>query len=338
MPSTSRIGLQNPDHTSYHYRLIKSEHARIFKAAKYSWSSQGLYSVSATEIALRCAAVFTRAFKRQKAKTKAELVAEISRLKEGKEPGSSYPSSGLKLDDSSTAVPNNVSSGQGGAVVEAIDSAYLASPSSSLTHSVPTGPAGPDDLSTQSIPPLDTHQNEGLNDSDVHGVDYGVPWLGAGKANACFDNFHRLYAPFLPGIWGFSQSTPAEYFAASPFLFWTIIATGARRYGELPLLHKAADIVQKLASDTILSGAQQPLAAIKAVLLLCIWPIPKDTLWKDPSPALIGAAVQLAIQQGLHIAGSSQQHDFARTVLHMTEEDRAAQTRLWAYCVTVFQK
>ncbi|KAF2173686.1 hypothetical protein M409DRAFT_48626 [Zasmidium cellare ATCC 36951] len=282
----------------------------------------------------------TRAFKRQKAKTKAELVAEISRLK-----GGDGLEAGISSKEPIVKVANSNSTGSGNGNVEN----YAVSPtrsSSGVSRSAFVGNGVPVGRGTST---LGTHHEEESTETSPIVTDdaslrdsgsapcYGVSWLTTAKAEACFESFFHLYSPFLPGIWACLPSAPAEYFAASPFLFWTIIATGARRHGDPQFLHKVAHRVHLQASDTILSGAQQPIAAIKAVLLLCIWPIPKDSLWKDPSPALIGAAVQLAIQQGLHVAGSRQEHAFSRTVLHMTEEDRAARARLWVYCVTVFQ-
>jgi transcriptional regulatory protein LEU3 len=101
----------------------------------------------------------------------------------------------------------------------------------------------------------------------------------------------------------------------------------------------------------------QPIPAIQAVLLLCSWPMPTSTLFTDPSHALAGAAMQLAIQNGLHILCREQ--DFARRPtkkeddlgpspaqsidpkseigLWSADGEIVFRIRLWVHCVTVFQ-
>ena len=85
-----------------------------------------------------------------------------------------------------------------------------------------------------------------------------------------------------------------------------------------------------------LYSISRPIPAIQAVLILCLWPLPISTMWKDPSHALIGAAVQLAVQNGLHVVGHEQ--DFARTLSKSTESERLGRARLWIHCLIVFQR
>ena len=53
----------------------------------------------------------------------------------------------------------------------------------------------------------------------------------------------------------------------------------------------------------------RPIPVVQAVILLCSWPMPLNTLYKDPSHALAGAALHLAVQNGLHML--CQEGDFA---------------------------
>ena len=85
-----------------------------------------------------------------------------------------------------------------------------------------------------------------------------------------------------------------------------------------------------------LYSISRPIPAIRAVLVLCLWPLPISTMWKDPSHALIGAAVQLAVQNGLHVVGHEQ--DFARTLSKSTESERLSRARLWIHCLIIFQR
>jgi hypothetical protein len=75
---------------------------------------------------------------------------------------------------------------------------------------------------------------------------------------------------------------------------------------------------------------------IKASLLLCLWPLPVHTMWKDESPAIAGAAMQLAVQHGLHY--SARRQDFVRVALKRPAAEKPFLASLWAHCVTVFQR
>jgi len=96
---------------------------------------------------------------------------------------------------------------------------------------------------------------------------------------------------------------------------------------------------------------------IQAIILLCLWRPPISTIFRDPSPALAGAAMQLAIQNGLHMIG--RETDFSwkpgkkkslfdpnaiQGSMMGTEEEPTTideemlfRARLWAYCLIVFQ-
>jgi hypothetical protein len=85
-----------------------------------------------------------------------------------------------------------------------------------------------------------------------------------------------------------------------------------------------------------LYSISNPIPAIEAVLLLCLWPLPINTMYKDPSHALAGAAMQLAVQNGLHIFGHEQ--DFIRTRVCSPDSGKVFRAQLWMHCVTVFQR
>ena len=147
--------------------------------------------------------------------------------------------------------------------------------------------------------------------------------------------FFLHYAPYIPGVYDSSVS-PDEYYGLSQFLFWSIVCTGARKYTKDPtIMERVARRIMNLALSSIYS-ISQPILAIQAVLLLCLWPLPISTMYKDPSHALAGAAMQLAIQQGLHVFGHEQ--DFARTQLWFADSDKIFRARLWINCLIVFQR
>ncbi|KAK4893998.1 hypothetical protein LTR27_007804 [Elasticomyces elasticus] len=80
---------------------------------------------------------------------------------------------------------------------------------------------------------------------------------------------------------------------------------------------------------------ENAIPTIQAAVLVCLWPFPVDSTFKDPSHAVAGAAMHLAVQKGLRYA--SRKQDYARVALVQAEADRMFRARLWAYCVVAFQ-
>ncbi|KAJ9610476.1 hypothetical protein H2200_005253 [Cladophialophora chaetospira] len=146
--------------------------------------------------------------------------------------------------------------------------------------------------------------------------------------------FFAHYEGFIPGLFD-PNMLPERYYELSPFLFWCIVATGARRYADDPtLFQRIVSQVLKIALETLFSFSN-PFPKIQAVLLLCLWPIPTNTLWQDSSHALAGVAMQLAVQNGLHIFGHEQ--DYARQNIDTANSEVSLRFRLWIYCLVVFQ-
>jgi transcriptional regulatory protein LEU3 len=150
--------------------------------------------------------------------------------------------------------------------------------------------------------------------------------------NLC--RFFQHYAPFLPGL--LDPDTPwTSYHQRSPFLFWTIICTGARHFPDLGFFQSVSSKVRTLTGSSLLQ-VQDPIPTIQASLILCLWPLPLDTMWKDPSHALAGAAMQLAIQNGLHAFRHEQ--DFRRDPIDSNDRMRVFRVQVWLHCVIVFQR
>lgn len=59
-------------------------------------------------------------------------------------------------------------------------------------------------------------------------------------------------------------------------------------------------------------------------------------MFKDPSHALAGAAMQLALVNGLHVFDHEQ--DFVRQSIERNVSEVALRLRLWVHCVTIFQR
>jgi transcriptional regulatory protein LEU3 len=80
----------------------------------------------------------------------------------------------------------------------------------------------------------------------------------------------------------------------------------------------------------------RPMETIKGLLLLCLWPVPVNTMHKDVSVVLSGAAIHVAMQIGLHITGRA--HDFARTKLERSQLQKIDRTNLWIHCLIVYHR
>ena len=114
------------------------------------------------------------------------------------------------------------------------------------------------------------------------------------------------------------------------------MSVGARKYTEdSTLLELVTKHIMAFAVSSLYSMSDA-VPAIQAVLLLCLWPLPVNTTVKDPSHALAGAAMQLAVQNGLHVYGHEQ--DFYRENVKCKDTNKLFRARLWVHCATVFQR
>ena len=130
--------------------------------------------------------------------------------------------------------------------------------------------------------------------------------------------------------------SPNACFSQSALLFWAIVIVGARKYGDDPtLLTSLVNPVAELASKEVLLH-EKPLPSIQALLLLCAWTLPHDSLSKDISPMLAGILLQRALTIGLHVYGIGQ--DFSRTKLKADRAQIQHRAMLWYLCVTVCQR
>lgn len=148
------------------------------------------------------------------------------------------------------------------------------------------------------------------------------------------DRLQRRYLRHIPIMEG--KLRPNLTYLQSEFLFWTAVAIGARRYHEDPtILTSLEPHIVDLAGRAVISR-ENPLPTIKALALLCLWPLPHDSLNKDPSPMLAGALLNHALGIGLHIYGVGQ--DFSRTKVAVDRAQIEYRRRLWFICITVCQR
>ena len=143
--------------------------------------------------------------------------------------------------------------------------------------------------------------------------------------------FFQRYLPHLP-ILDYSLS-PNQFYDLSPFLFWAIVFVGSRRYERDPtLLSMLAPRINSLALRS-LESRSNPIQTIQGLLILCVWPVPINTMHKDISHILSGAALHLAMQIGLHVTHSGQ--DFARTKVDSGRSQNLSRARLWIHCIMI---
>jgi transcriptional regulatory protein LEU3 len=107
--------------------------------------------------------------------------------------------------------------------------------------------------------------------------------------------------------------------------------TGARRYPEdRMVLEKTSQSIIPLAFGSMARRSAQ-IPVIQGLLILCIWRIPTNSMYKDMAHLMCGAAVHLSTQAGLHISGVGQ--DFAREPVKKDQDQKVSRARLWLCCV-----
>jgi transcriptional regulatory protein LEU3 len=157
--------------------------------------------------------------------------------------------------------------------------------------------------------------------------------LAPTQVNELFAEFFQLYHPFLPFL--DPTRSPDDVCAKdSKLLFWAIISVAARHYEQDgALLARLKDPLTDLIWRTIKTQTNHHV--VKALCLLCTWPLPARTTVNDPTFMLCGVMMQIAMQIGLHQPTHPQ--DFSRTKVQIREEDIHDRLRTWAVCNIVAQ-
>ncbi|KAF2729375.1 C6 zinc finger domain-containing protein [Polyplosphaeria fusca] len=151
------------------------------------------------------------------------------------------------------------------------------------------------------------------------------------KIDDCFTLFFTHYHALLPILDPLLM--PNHYYESSPFLFWAIVTTGSRRYTDDPtILDKTSQLITPLAFSSM-ALRSTPIPVIQGMLILCTWRLPTNSHYKDMTHVLCGAAVHLATQVGLHVAGVGQ--DFARLPLKKDQAQKLFRAKLWMQCVII---
>lgn len=165
-----------------------------------------------------------------------------------------------------------------------------------------------------------------------HSISFETPNTGC-VANVMRTQ-HSYFSQYSPLMRIIDPSlSPDKCFSLSQFLFWAIVFVGSRRYSRDPtLLGRLAPRINSMALQALGTRAN-PIETIQGLLILCVWPVPLNTMYKDITTVLSGAATHLAMQIGLHVVGSGQ--DFSRTRLDSGYEDKLFRAQLWAHCLII---
>ena len=153
------------------------------------------------------------------------------------------------------------------------------------------------------------------------------------QVNELFTDFFTFYDQFLPFL--DPTRSPDDYAKDSRLLFWAIISVAARHYEpDQGLLIRLKEPLTNLIWQTVMKS-QPTHHVVKALCLLCTWPLPTNRTSTDPTFMFCGLMMQMAMQIGLHQPANAQ--DFSRTKVRLRQEDVHDRLRTWAVCNIVAQ-
>ena len=157
--------------------------------------------------------------------------------------------------------------------------------------------------------------------------------LNADQIRDLFALYFGDYHPFLPIL--DPAKSPYYFYHCSELLFWSIVAVAARRYeDDTTLLTGIAKPLTSLIWTTV-ADVTQNYHVVKALCLMCTWPLPTKTSSKDPTFMYSGLMMQIALQTGLHRPSHVQ--EYSRVKLDLREEDIVDRLKTWAGCNIVSQ-
>ncbi|KAF1816540.1 hypothetical protein P152DRAFT_369526, partial [Eremomyces bilateralis CBS 781.70] len=157
--------------------------------------------------------------------------------------------------------------------------------------------------------------------------------LAPHRVNELFEEYWSNYHGFLELL--DPEQSPDSFFDQSKLLFWTIIVIAARQFGrDRELLSRLTAPYTRLVWGSM-SKVPQNYNVVKALCLLCAWPLPTSSTSTDPTFMFCGLMMQIAKQIGLHRPSHAQ--DFTRTHINLKDEDVKDRLKTWACCNIVAQ-
>ncbi|KAK7725424.1 hypothetical protein SLS57_003901 [Botryosphaeria dothidea] len=164
-----------------------------------------------------------------------------------------------------------------------------------------------------------------------HAYNLGAVYLNTEHAEELFREYFAHYHRFLPLL---DPNQGVEvYMNQSKVLFWTVVVIAARHWPKDPtLLQKLTPSYRALVWTTI-SEVPQSYHVVKALCLLCTWPLPASSTTIDETFMLAGVMMQIAMHHGLHQPSHAQ--DFSRTHVQLRDDEVKDRLSTWAVCNTV---
>ncbi|KAL2756745.1 hypothetical protein ACRALDRAFT_1075586 [Sodiomyces alcalophilus JCM 7366] len=148
-----------------------------------------------------------------------------------------------------------------------------------------------------------------------------------------FGTFFSCYHPYLPFL--NPNQSPDTYFQQHALLFWSIITVASRRYSaDRSLFSSLTAPVKRLLWSTI-ADVPSSHYVVKALCLLCTWPLPTSSSATDPTHILCGVMMKTATGIGLHRPSHTQ--DFSRVSIELNKEQLHDRVTTWAVCNIVAQ-
>jgi hypothetical protein len=148
-----------------------------------------------------------------------------------------------------------------------------------------------------------------------------------------FNTYFQYYHPFLPFL--NPSQPPQKYFQQAPLLFWSIVSVAARRTNVVEnLLTNLSGPLSRLLWTTI-GGVPGTHYVVKALCLLCTWPLPTSTTSTDPTHILSGVLMKAATGIGLHRPSHAQ--DFSRVSVDLKADELHDRVTTWAITNIVCQ-
>lgn len=140
--------------------------------------------------------------------------------------------------------------------------------------------------------------------------------------------YYHAYLPFLD-----SEMRPDQYFDLLPLLGWSVIIVAARRFRNEPLLlEHLSPHYRKLLWSTI-SESPQPYHVVKALCLICAWPLPSTSNPSDITFSLSCMMMSLALQNILDFPVHLQ---FSKG--KVAEDEQRDRRLTWCACNIVSQR
>ncbi|KAJ5202131.1 transcriptional regulator family: Fungal Specific TF [Penicillium cinerascens] len=176
-------------------------------------------------------------------------------------------------------------------------------------------------------------------DGSILSQEDNSPWrlediaLSRARVARLFEQYFNYYHPFLPLL--NPPKPPEVYLNRCPLLAWTIICVASRRSPTEPwLLSALSGPFSRLLWSTITS-VPQDYRVVKALCVLCTWPLPTTSQRTDATFMLSGLMMQIAMQLGLHRPVQAEEF----TTFQMEVQGEALKDRLhtWVICNIVAQ-